>query len=76
LYMEIGRLEEALKVCGIVLESDPLIEEVYRLKMRVYAAQGDRVAVLRQYQTCSDIFRDELGIKPSKETEELYRRLI
>lgn len=76
LHLHEGQAEQALEVCRLALQADPLMEEAHRLCMRAYAALGDRAAIMRQFQTCSAIFQDELGVKPSKETESLYRQLI
>ncbi len=76
LYLKAGQAEETLKICRTALLADPLLEEAYRLSMRAYAILGDRVAIARQFQICSDIFEDELGVKPSKETELLYQQLV
>jgi len=76
LYLEKGQAGKTLEVCRIALETDSLIEEAYRLNMRAYAVLGDRAAIVRQFRTCSDIFQDELGVKPSEETESLYQQLI
>jgi LuxR family maltose regulon positive regulatory protein len=76
LCLEQGQAEKTLEVCRIALETDALIEEAYRLSMRAYAVLGDRAAIVRQFQACSDTFEEELGVKPSKETEKLYKQLI
>lgn len=76
LYLKTGQTEEVLRVCRVALLADPLLEEAYRLNMRAYAILGDRAAIARQFQICRDIFEDELGVKPSKETELLYRQLV
>jgi LuxR family maltose regulon positive regulatory protein len=76
LYLEQGQAGKTLEVCRTALESDALMEEAYRLSMRAYAALGDRAAIVRQFQACSDILQEELGVKPSKETEILYQQLI
>lgn len=75
LYLDAGQAEKALEACRTILKTDPLVEEAYRLSMSAYASLGDRAAIVRQFRVCSDIFEDELGVKPSKETESLYRQL-
>ncbi len=76
LYLDTSQAEKTLEVCRTALQADPLIEEAYRLSMRAYAILGDRAAIVRQFRECSNIFEDELGVKPSKETELLYKKLI
>ncbi len=43
--------------------------------MRIYAARGDRMGVVDQYQACREALEDELGVPVSSETEALYQRL-
>ena len=55
---------------------DPLREATYRLLMQIHAAGGDRAAAVRVFHRCSDILDRELGIRPSPETESVYRALL
>jgi hypothetical protein len=48
----------------------------HRELMRCYYRQNDRAAAIRQYRTCVRILRDELGIGPMPETENLYQQII
>lgn len=57
------------------LALDPLHEPTHRLLMRLYAATGDPVAVIRQYEQYSQVLAAELGIAPPLETTILYREL-
>src|SRR5262245_30495843 len=59
-----------------LLALDPLQEAVHRTLMRIYARQGRRDAALRQYQSCVDTIRRELGVEPETETRELYREIL
>jgi DNA-binding SARP family transcriptional activator len=43
--------------------------------MRYYAATGDEVGLARQYQQLQQALHDQLNIKPSSQTQELYQRL-
>ena len=40
--------------------------------MRLYALRGDRVGVLRTFQTCAAILRAELDIEPGADTRDAY----
>jgi serine/threonine protein kinase len=44
--------------------------------MRLYAWDGDRAAAMNQYQKCSDVLIEELGVEPALETQSLYNRII
>jgi len=75
-YLDDNQAAEALSICQTALKSDILMEEAYRLSMRAYAILEDGAAVARVFQTCSVILEDELGVKPSRETRNLYQKLI
>jgi DNA-binding SARP family transcriptional activator len=55
------------------LEADNLAEPLYRGLMRSLAATGDRAEALVAYRRCRDLVSVVLGLKPSAETERLYR---
>jgi DNA-binding SARP family transcriptional activator len=59
-----------------LLKLDDLREATYRRLMRLHALADEPDQALRVYHTCARILRRELGIGPSHETEDAYRRLI
>ncbi len=75
LLLERGEIDAPLKTCQYVLAADKYNEAAYCLIMRIHAARGDRLAVIRQYQTCRDVLEQELGVHPDTRTEVLYRQL-
>jgi two-component SAPR family response regulator len=75
LHLQRGEKDSAIKVCKRTLAVDPYLEEAHQLAMRVYARQGDRAAVSRQYQACRHAVETDLGMSLSPETEALYREL-
>jgi DNA-binding SARP family transcriptional activator len=44
--------------------------------MRLYAAQGRRDLVRRQYERLCTLLLDELGVEPLPETVQEYHRLM
>ncbi|MPL67968.1 HTH-type transcriptional regulator MalT [bioreactor metagenome] len=60
----------------IVEEYDPFAEEVYILLMKIFAKQGNRVAIKKQYQRLQEVLKRELGLVPSPEINRLYCNLI
>jgi DNA-binding SARP family transcriptional activator/TolB-like protein len=68
---EAGNTEDALAAASQLTALDPLREEGHRLVMRILAAAGNRNAALKQYERCAQVLRDELGIGPDAETEQL-----
>ena len=53
----------------------PVEETAHRQLMSLLAASGRRSAALEQYQTCRQILWEELGVEPSRETEQIYERI-
>lgn len=65
----VGAAEAALGV-------EPFRESAHRLLMSAYAAAGSRGEALRAYERCRLLLAEELGVRPSAETEEAYRALL
>jgi DNA-binding SARP family transcriptional activator len=62
--------------CGqLILQTDPLREDIHRALMRLHAAQGERALAMRQYEVCRDLLAGELGIVPLAETQTLYAQI-
>lgn len=68
--------DEAIHRANLVLAENRCDETAYRLLMQVYAAQGYRNEVIRQYQRCKQELQEELGIAPMPETTQLFRALL
>jgi two-component SAPR family response regulator len=76
LYIEKRNFKTALKYCNQALTEDPCFEEAHRTAMRIHAAMGNRVGVVRQYERCIASMMEEIGAPPSRQTEELFRSLV
>jgi ATP/maltotriose-dependent transcriptional regulator MalT/two-component SAPR family response regulator len=76
LYQKQARLEECLAMCKRAMDYAPDHEAAYRLSMQVYRRLGDRPSVIRIHQACVGALKQFLNRAPSKETEELYQKLI
>lgn len=70
-----GAPHEALLFAQRLVTLEPLYEGAYQHLMRIHAALGDRDGMRHQYRLCVDVLERELGVKPSVETQMLYRRL-
>jgi len=57
------------------LRQDGCWENAYRLAMLAYAQQGNRAQAMRMYERCVNTLRNELGVPPSKEIENLKLRI-
>lgn len=74
-YLDSGEYSRAAMRLRILLQKNPLLEEVHCLLMRAYAGMGDRLAVMQQYETLKDVLDRELGVDPSPESRSLYYQL-
>jgi len=72
---EVGDTERCAETAARLLTLDPLRESAYRIMMRAYAAQGRQTLALKQFGTCRDILKRELGVEPEPETITLYREI-
>jgi DNA-binding SARP family transcriptional activator len=68
--------EESLACGRQILSLDPLREEIHREMMRLYVKAGQRALAVRQYEACSRMLDEELGIAPLEETQTLYREIV
>jgi LuxR family maltose regulon positive regulatory protein len=75
LLLEKGEPKLALVQCQTLLADNHCLESAHRLSMQAYAALGDRLGIINQYEQCKQFLQDELGLEPSKETEHLYKIL-
>lgn len=57
------------------IQLEPWNEEAHRHLMRLLWFTKQRTAALAQYQACRRILSEELGIEPSTQTDDLYRRI-
>ena len=76
LLLKQTQTEQALVICKRALDYDVTFEAAYALSMQVYHRMGDRAAIVRTFQTCEEVMQRELGLPPSRETKELYKRLV
>ncbi|HEX6235127.1 MAG TPA: AAA family ATPase, partial [Jiangellaceae bacterium] len=58
------------------VELEPLEEVGHRTLIYVLARMGDRAAALQAYHRCLSLLDRELGAPPSRETTDLYERLL
>ncbi|MGQ9586672.1 MAG: tetratricopeptide repeat protein [Anaerolineae bacterium] len=76
LYYERKSPELSIGVCQSVLARDRYQERAYHRLIRCYAAMGDRAAAIKAYRQCVELLREDLGLDPMPETEELYRQIL
>ena len=71
-----GRFADAIDEAERILIADPFDEDGVRLLMRSHAAAGRRVAALAAYERHRRLLDDELGVRPSPQTEQLHVDLL
>lgn len=76
LYMRAGKYSQALAIANRALEEDNYNEVFHRSAMVAYSALEDRPAVVRQFEKCRRILKNELNIDPSPQTISLYNSLV
>jgi ATP/maltotriose-dependent transcriptional regulator MalT/two-component SAPR family response regulator len=76
LYQKEAKLDEALAICQQAIAYQPFHESTYRNSMQIHYRLGNRAALINTYEACKTALRKHLSLPPSKETEELYRKLI
>lgn len=70
-----GLLAEALRLARRVVDWMPLAEQGWRRLMRLHYLSGDRAAAQETYWRLHALLRDELGVRPSAETQQLAQTL-
>jgi predicted ATPase/DNA-binding SARP family transcriptional activator len=62
----------AITAARRALARDELAEDIHRRLIALYAAAGDRIAALRQFEQCAVVLERELGVAPLPETRTVY----
>jgi ATP/maltotriose-dependent transcriptional regulator MalT/DNA-binding SARP family transcriptional activator len=73
---ESGAWERAADCYVKGLETDYLVEELYRRLMICHQKLGNNAEAVRIYHRCRDLLKARLGIAPSAETRACYSRLM
>ena len=76
IYIEMSNFDLALEYVQRALNEDSCLETAYRMSFRIYAAMGNRAAMVRQYQKCVEILQREVNADPSPQTQALYNELL
>jgi DNA-binding SARP family transcriptional activator/TolB-like protein len=72
---EAGEHEAAIRSARRLASLDALSEIGQRALIRAYARAGRRPEALRQYRTCAEILKRELGVAPDAETQSLANEI-
>jgi predicted ATPase/DNA-binding SARP family transcriptional activator len=68
-------LAGALAAAQRMVEADPYEEEAYQMQMRLYVRQQHPAAALEVYQRLKNLFKKEMGVPPSPETQTLAEQV-
>jgi len=74
-YEQKQEFELAQQYAQQQLTLEPWREVAYQQLMRVLAKNGQRAAALAQYEECTEVMAEELGVKPSLKTTLLYEQI-
>ncbi|MCA9989163.1 MAG: tetratricopeptide repeat protein, partial [Anaerolineales bacterium] len=73
--LERGRFEQATHYTRRQLELDPLQDSAQRRLLRLLAYQGQPAGALSQYQAYQTLLRQELGVEPDLELQQLAQQI-
>ncbi|HUI78282.1 MAG TPA: BTAD domain-containing putative transcriptional regulator [Bryobacteraceae bacterium] len=71
-----GEYPAAIRHAARLVAVDPLRERSYQMLMRLHARNKDRSSALRVYHQCMRVLQRELGISPSKATQDLFTQAL
>lgn len=71
ILIERGHLSQAIDLGLRAVAMEPLRESSHRLVIRAHLREGNWAEAIRQYETCSRLLRDELGVPPSEQLRAL-----
>jgi DNA-binding SARP family transcriptional activator len=69
----VGRFQAAVEAGLTAVAAEPLRESAHRALIRAHLAEGNRVEAIRQYRLYRELVREELGIDPTTQMEDLIR---
>ena len=75
-YDRRGDLRSAIGWAERLLDVEPAHERSHRRLMRLYYRSGDRTRALRQLRQCRWVLENELGVRPSAQTEQLGAAIV
>ena len=75
-YIEQGYYTHAMVYAQRRLAFDPLYEPAHRQLMQLYTWTEQPAAAQRQYELCTRLLTQELGVPPAEETEELHQAIM
>lgn len=75
ILLQRGRLDQAIEAALASVHAEPLRESAHRQLIQAHLAEGNQDEAVRQYQWYRRLLRDELGLDPSPQMNQLMRAL-
>jgi DNA-binding SARP family transcriptional activator len=75
-YLIREQFAAVVSICQKTLSKDTCNEEAHLHLMRCYLRQGYRHLAIGQYQTCTEVLREELGIAPSEKLHAFFQEHV
>ncbi|WP_336776415.1 response regulator [Paenibacillus sp. MMO-58] len=66
---------DSLHDFGVILQLDPLREDIHHEVIRLHIELGNKNEALRQYRLLEELLQQELGMKPDTRMKEYVRRM-
>lgn len=64
----------ARTAASAAIDADPYREDAHRLLVEIELDSGNRASAQRAGRRCIQLLRDDLGVDPSAQTQEVLRR--
>ena len=74
-YSMNGKPDIAVDLCNQILCKDECREDIHRRIMKCYTRIGQPQRALKQFEKCKKVLREELEVKPTRKTIELYEMI-
>lgn len=68
--------QQAIELGQTILQEDPLREEIHRALIHCYGRSGQLTNAIRQFQLCTNLLQNELGILPMPDTIAAYQQVL
>lgn len=75
LYLQAGEFDKVIRICELSLKIDTTWEPAYRNLMNAYASKENQAQISLVYQRMKNALKEELGVKPSDASEQLFMSL-
>lgn len=73
-YLDMGKFTEAIMLYQQMIAKAPYMEEAYFQLMKIHLALKNYGEVKKQYKLLTTQLKEELGIEPSKEVSDWYKK--